>query len=73
MSSIKVGNQGLQRSQPYEPSYLYIYIYYMPYRIVGETGGFRVCDQKKCFSKHPLTKKKAQKQRTGKPVGNYFV
>jgi hypothetical protein len=55
----------------------------MPYKIVGETGGFRVCDQKKCFSKHPLTKKKAQKQivaialseskKTGKPVGQFFL
>lgn len=55
----------------------------MPYKIVGETGGFRVCDEKKCFSKHPLTKRKAKKQRiaialseskkTGNPVANYFV
>lgn len=35
----------------------------MPYSIDKVKGGFLVCDDKKCFSKHPLTKKKAQKQR----------
>lgn len=55
----------------------------MPYKIVGQDGGFRVCDDKKCFSKHPLTKRKAKAQRvaislseskmTGKPVGAFFV
>lgn len=55
----------------------------MPYKIVGEDGGFRVCDKKRCFSRHPLTKKKATAQRvaialseskmTGKPVGTFFL
>ena len=55
----------------------------MPYRIVGQDGGFRVCDDKKCFSKHPLTKKKATSQRiaialteskkTHTPVRSFFV
>lgn len=55
----------------------------MPYKIVGQDGGFRVCDKTRCFSKHPLTKKKAKSQRisialseskmTGKPIGTFFV
>jgi hypothetical protein len=55
----------------------------MPYEVKHVPGGFLVCDKKKCFSKNPLTKKKAQKQRiaialsesrkTGKPASNYFI
>ena len=55
----------------------------MPYEVKHVPGGYLVCDKKKCFSKHPLTKKKAQKQRvaialseskkTGKPIGNFFI
>jgi hypothetical protein len=55
----------------------------MPYEVKQVQGGFLVCDKKRCFSKHPLTKKKAQKQRvaiaiseskkTGEPMKNYFV
>ena len=37
--------------------------YNMPYRIIRVAGGFKACDDKKCFSKNPLTKKQAQKQR----------
>ena len=36
----------------------------MPYSIEKKGRGFIVCDDKmKCFSKHPLTKKTAMKQR----------
>jgi hypothetical protein len=55
----------------------------MPYEVKKVEGGFLVCDKKRCFSKNPLTKKKAEKQRiaialsehkkTGSPIGNYFV
>jgi len=56
----------------------------MPYRIELVKGGFLVCDKKRCFSKNPLTKKKAQKQRVAialsehfkmpeKPIGSFFV
>jgi len=56
----------------------------MPYSIIHVPGGFVVEDKKgKMFSKHPLTKKMATKQRvaialsesrkTGKPVSTYFV
>jgi hypothetical protein len=55
----------------------------MPYKIVGESGGFRVCDKKKCFSKTPLTKKRAISQRiaialseskkTGQPASHFFA
>jgi hypothetical protein len=55
----------------------------MPFEIVKKAGGYLVCSEKKCFSRKPLTKKKAQKQRialaiseskkTGQPIGNYFV
>lgn len=39
----------------------------MPYKIVPFKYGFRVCkatQPKVCFSKKPLTKKQAKKQRT---------
>lgn len=56
----------------------------MPYKIVHMDGGFAVRDAKgHKFSKKPLTKKMAAKQRiaialsesrkTGKPVSDYFV
>jgi hypothetical protein len=56
----------------------------MPYEIRKVGGGFLVCDKKRCFSKSPLTKKKAQKQRIAialsehskmpeKPMSSYFV
>jgi hypothetical protein len=56
---------------------------YMPFVIKLERKGFKVCDTKgKCFSKKPLTKKTATRQRialalsesrrTGKPVGEFF-
>ena len=55
----------------------------MPYKIKPYHDGFRVCDQNKCFSNKPLTKKQATKQRiaialsehrrSGKPMKNYFV
>lgn len=56
----------------------------MPYKIKHVEGGFIVEDKKgKKFSKHPLTKKMATRQRvaialsearkTGKPVSTYFV
>ena len=55
----------------------------MPYEVKHVKGGYLVCDKKKCFSKKPLTKKKARKQqiaialsesrKTGQPVGNFFV
>jgi hypothetical protein len=56
----------------------------MPYSIEKVKGGFLVCDDKKCFSKRPLTKKKAEKQRIAIalsehrkmpeiPIKNYFV
>lgn len=37
----------------------------MPYKIIQVSGGYKVCkksDTSKCFSKKPLTKKKARKQ-----------
>lgn len=56
----------------------------MPYHIEKTKGGFKVCDNNgKCFSKKPITKKMAEKQRiaivlseskkTGKPAGIYFA
>jgi hypothetical protein len=55
----------------------------MPYEIRHVPGGYLVCDKKKCFSKNPLTKKKAQKQRvaialsesrkTGQPASTFFI
>ena len=54
----------------------------MPYDIKKVAGGFKVCDNKRCFSKHGLPFNQAQKQRvaialsearkSGKPVGQYF-
>ena len=56
----------------------------MPFSIRKSGTGFLVCDKKRCFSRSPLTKKKAQKQRIAialseqsknpeKPIGTYFV
>jgi len=56
----------------------------MPYEVKQVKGGYLVCDQKRCFSKKPLTKKKqAEKQRvaialseskkTGQPASTYFI
>lgn len=55
----------------------------MPFKIVGQDRGFKVCDKKRCYSKKPLTKKQAQKQRvaialsesrrTGKSIDKFFV
>ena len=56
----------------------------MPYKLVGESGGFKVCDMnKKCYSKTPLTKRRAIAQRvaialseskkTGEPPSHYFA
>ena len=55
----------------------------MPYKIVKENSGFKVCDAKRCFSNSPITKKQAMKQRvaialsehakTGKPMKSYFI
>jgi hypothetical protein len=36
----------------------------MPYEIQRKSGGFFVCKGKRCFSKEPLTKKMAEKQRS---------
>lgn len=54
----------------------------MPYEIKRKGAGFVVCDAKRCFSKKPLTKQTATRQRiaialsesrkTGKPAGSYF-
>jgi len=55
----------------------------MPYKIVHMDGGFAVSDAKgRKFSKKPITKKMAMKQRiaialsesekTGKPVSSFF-
>jgi hypothetical protein len=56
----------------------------MPYEIRKVGGGFLVCDKKRCFSRSPLTKKKAEKQRIAiaisehskspeKPMASFFV
>lgn len=55
----------------------------MPYKIVKEKEGFRVCSPTHCLSKKPLTKKQATKQRVAvalsesrkskKPVSTYFA
>lgn len=55
----------------------------MPIFIEREKGGFKACDDKRCFSKKPMTKKQAMKQRVaialslakkeGKPVKTYFA
>lgn len=54
----------------------------MPYMIKKVKGGFKVSDGEKFFSKNPLTKEMATKQRiamaiplakkTGKPMEYYF-
>lgn len=54
----------------------------MPIFIEKEKGGFKACDDKKCFSKRPMTKEQAQKQRVaialslarkeGRPAKVYF-
>lgn len=55
----------------------------MPYSIIPQNKGYLVCSEDKCFSKKPISKKMAMKQRvaiaiseqkkTGKPMKNYFV
>lgn len=35
----------------------------MPIFIEKEAGGFKACDDKGCFSKRPMTKERALKQR----------
>lgn len=35
----------------------------MPIYIEKQVGGFKACDDKGCFSKRPMTKEAAQKQR----------
>lgn len=55
----------------------------MPIFIEKEKGGFKACDEKRCFSKKPMTKKQVMKQRVaialslakqeGKPPSVYFA
>lgn len=55
----------------------------MPLYIEKEKQGFKACDEKGCFSKKPLTKEQAMKQRVaialslakkeGKPTKTYFA
>lgn len=55
----------------------------MPYSIQGSGYGYKVCDKMKCFSKKPLSKTMATKQRiaialseskkSGKPMSSYFI
>lgn len=55
----------------------------MPYRLKEFNDKWKVCDDKRCFSKKPLSKKTASRQRValaistakkeGKPVSAYFV
>lgn len=55
----------------------------MPIFIEKEKGGFKACDDKRCFSKRPMTKDQALKQRVaialslakkeGKPTKAYFA
>lgn len=55
----------------------------MPILIEREKGGFKACDAKGCFSKKPMTKEQALKQRVaialslakkeGKPTKMYFA
>lgn len=55
----------------------------MPYHIEKLPGGFKVCDDNRCFSQKPMPKKQAMKQRiaialseskrTGKKPSTYFV
>ena len=35
----------------------------MPYFLKKVAGGFKVCDSNRCFSKNPLSKKRASAQR----------
>jgi hypothetical protein len=54
----------------------------MPFQLVHTGGGYKVCDDKRCYSKHVLPKKTAIKQRiaialsehraTGKPMKSFF-
>ena len=54
----------------------------MPYEVKHFGNGWKVCDEKKCFSKKAMCKKCAEKQRvaialsesrkTGKPTSLYF-
>jgi len=58
-------------------------MYIMPYRLKEFDDKWKVCDDKRCFSKNPLSKKTAKKQRIalaistakkeGKPLSTYFV
>jgi hypothetical protein len=43
----------------------------MPYEIKHVKGGYLVCDEKRCFSKKPITKKKAQKQRVAIAISEH--
>jgi hypothetical protein len=43
----------------------------MPYEIKKVKGGYLVCDEKKCYSNKPLTKKKAQKQRVAIAISEH--
>jgi hypothetical protein len=44
----------------------------MPYKIKKKNGGYKVCKVSgKCFSKKPLTKKKAQAQRAAIAINSY--
>lgn len=55
----------------------------MPIFIEGQNDGFKACDRKGCFSKKPMTREKAEKQRIaialslakkeGKPPKIYFA
>lgn len=55
----------------------------MPIFIEKQKGGFKACDDKGCFSKRPMTKEQAQKQRVAialslakkenKPAKVYFA
>lgn len=55
----------------------------MPFSIVPQNKGYLVCDANKCFSKKPISKKMAIKQRiaiamsehkkSGMPMKNYFI
>jgi len=55
----------------------------MPYRLKEFDDKWKVCDDKRCFSKKPLSKKKASRQqialalstskKEGKPPSFYFV
>ena len=61
----------------------FLSVYIMPIFIEKEKGGFKACDDKRCFSKRPMTKKQAMKQRVAialslakqdnKPASFYFA